>query len=166
MKDQKEIKFTTSEVTGKTNESLTKENSLSVEITPSKDVKAAVKSLKPVNATDLKSVINDVYQIEPAIKDADGHDRLNVLSCDGKRDVRTNGMYIAVHKGKADEFVRIETDEGENILTGEIYKSTHGTCDAIFEGYLDPGKYWFVIQSRMNDDNRLIRARHRIEVVE
>jgi len=93
----------------------TKIHSVSVELTPGKELKRAVNSLKPVNVTDAGARwhLSGNWQASP-IRIYD------VFVADGTRRVEATGIIPPVHPETTDEGVWVENDEGVCLLTGEI----------------------------------------------
>ena len=140
-------------------------NRIAVELTPTKELRESVKTLNPINDVKTKPVIYKIFQQEPPVNGRKKTAQYGVLSADGSRKVKTDGNRIHVHAGVSDEFVRIENDNGEVLITGEVYHATDNCCDANFEGHLDPGDYWYVINSRSSGDSALLSVRRRVKVI-
>lgn len=133
-------------------------NKLKVQMTAKKGLSAAVARLKAINETGAEK-----SQIFSVLDHGSGND-FEILSRDGRRNIRTNGAFVMVHPKAGDEGVWVETRTGERLLTGEVYKCSEQTCDFYLEGHLDPGEYWLVICSR-SASKRLLRAKRLIRVV-
>ena len=133
-------------------------NKLKVQMTAKKGLSAAVARLKAINETGAEK-----SQIFSVLEHDSGND-FEILSRDGRRNIRTNGAFVKVHSKEGDEGVWVEARTGERLLTGEVYKCSEQTCDFYLEGHLDPGEYWLVICSR-SASKRLLRAKRLIRVV-
>ena len=142
-----------------------KVNSLTVELSPGAKLKAAVKSLKAENATELKPQIYEVLQVKPKIEKSRYYLPHTIYS-DGHRDVHVNGCCIRVHPEAADEGVWIESDAGERLAAGAVYRTDTCCCDFTLDTALPPGLHWLAIYSRIKDDPQLYRADRRITVID
>jgi len=129
-------------------------NALAVELLPGRKIKAAAKSLKPVNATDdAKSRIYTTFQIAP-------YEAYDEIAAEGTRELHTTGDWVWVHPGAEGEGVWIENDVGEKLLEATVVESNNCFCHTTLSDPLAPGLYWFVIASRGNGE--LLRCQKRI----
>jgi len=132
-------------------------NTLTVEMTPGKALKAAVCDLSPVNETDTKrSEILNSEQLTPV-------ELLDTIVATGTRTVIATGSYILVHPEGEGEGVWIENDAGGKLLKGRVLPGSD-LCKCIFEltGDIAPGRYWLNIQSRTTPESQLLRCKRRI----
>ena len=133
-------------------------HSISVEMTPGKSLRDAVKELKPVNVTDdTKWHISLTWQRQP-------FEAYDVLAPSGRRELTLCGLHPAIHPSETDEGVWIENDEGERLLDGEIVRSELANTEFTLTGPLPSGLHWIVAQGRYPGEQPLIRVRRRISV--
>ena len=136
-----------------------KKNAISVCLIPGKEIKAAVKALKPVNVTEeTRWNISSTLQRFP-------YEVYDQIVAEGTRKISVCGYVPEVHVGKPDEGVWLENDAGEKVLVATISKAEFAHTDCTLEGPLERGDYWIVVQSRYKDEPNLIRCRRRIKVV-
>ena len=140
-------------------------NSLSVEITPSAILRKALGKLKPVNIEPLAAKIYSVCQIDPELKDDNGHTIWDTLQSDGSRVLSVGAYPVEVHAEHSDEGVWLENDDGEVVLTGIVVECDYSLCRIRFESHLDKGSYWLVTQARDPHEDKLLRSKRRITVI-
>lgn len=134
-------------------------NAVSVCLIPGKEIKTAVKMLKPVNVTeDTRWNISSTLQRFP-------YEVYDQIVAEGTRRFSVAGYIPEVHAEKPDEGVWLENDAGEKVLVATISRSEFAVTDCTLEGSIERGDYWIVIQSRYKDEPNLIRCRRRIKVV-
>ena len=136
-----------------------KKNDISVCLIPGKEIKAAVKALKPINVTvDRRWFLSGTLQRVP-------YEVWDEIAAEGRREITVTGCTPPVNPEQPDEGIWIENDAGEKMLIAMIAKSYPGHTNCTLEGSLASGNYWTVIQGRYLDNPDLIRCSHRIRVV-
>ena len=136
-----------------------KKNAISVCLIPSKELKAAVKALKPVNVTeDTHWYLSGALQHVP-------YEVWDQLVAEGPRQFTVTGLIPPVHPSQSDEGVWLEDDTGEKVAVATIVSSGLSHTDCTLEGSLARNDYWMVIQGRYLNEPNLIRCRHRVKVV-
>jgi len=134
-------------------------HSVGVDLMPGREVKRAVKSLKPVNVTDgAKWHFSIVWQKTP-------YEAYNEIAADGMRVVVASGYFPAIHPESQDEGVWIENDEGVCLMRGRILTSEFAQTEFELTGPLPSGELWVVGQGRYQDVPGVIRARRRVSVI-
>ena len=141
------------------------ENSIAVEFTPCKQIKTAVKSLKPKNSRGGKSEIYSFVQSKPKLTGSNGRLLYSTISSDGERLIDISGSEIRQHAEVADERVEIVNEAGETVLRAdEIIETAASYVRCIFRGHIEPGKYWLAVYSHRPGEAELLCARHRLKV--
>jgi len=132
-------------------------NELAVELTPSRKIRKAVRELRPINVGHERDGIIFNTMLLP-----DGpYDR---MPADGERRLSCVGTAIEVHPGATGEGVWIENDAGEKLLEGADVEAEFSLCQFTLRGHINPGSYWVVICSRINQTGEFVQARRRITV--
>ena len=136
-----------------------KRNAISVCLIPGKEIKTAVKALKPVNVTeDTRWYLSGTLQRIP-------YEIYDEIVAEGRREFTVTGRIPPVRPSQPDEGVWIEDDAGEKVAVAAIVSSDLSCTDCTLEGPLERGDYWIVIQCRYLNEPGLIRCRRRIKVV-
>ena len=136
-----------------------KRNAISVCLIPGKEIKAAVKALKPINVTeDRRWHLSGTLQRVP-------YQVYDEIVAEGRREFTVTGCIPPVHPSQPDEGVWLEDDAGEKIAVASVVSSGLSHTDCTLEGSLERGNHWIVAQCRYLDEPSLIRCRRRIKVV-
>lgn len=134
-------------------------NAISVCLIPGKEIKAAVKALKPVNVTqDTRWYLSGTLQRVP-------YQVYDEIAAEGLRQFTVTGLIPPVHPSQPDEGVWLEDDTGKKIAVATVVSSNISHTDCTLDDPIERGDYWIVIQCRYLGVPDLIRCRRRIRVV-
>ena len=141
-----------------------KKNPLKVVMTPSKVLQEAVRSLEPVNDTEMMNP-----KIENIIHDTVKEGRVyleDTIRLDGEL-TTMNASYCKVDRSAPDEGVFLTAlDDETPLLQATVVETTMGTCDVRFpKSDLPAGEYYIVIKSRSKQNLPLVSARRKVKVV-
>jgi len=134
-------------------------HSVSVELTPGKDMKRAVNALNPINVTD----IGGRWHLT-ANRQTFPFEIYDTFAADGLRKIEASGIIPPIHPEATDEGIWVENDEGVRLLTGEVTHSEFARTVYTLTGPLPRGDHWVVALGRYLDQPAVIQTRRRVHV--